>query len=386
MKRFTLKIPKIGNVQFKNSQVPKWYKNRTRVCSITVSKTPSQKYYVSILFEIKFNYLMDENQTAFYSQGLAYNSVDEVEFTNDRLKTRVSFDKGWFGYNTEKYHYINRYVNTYGTARHNYMSADDYVTTLESSNPINNDSFFKILIGEDVYGMKFRGDIPTMDNYKEIKGGWGHTYYKTYVRYDVDYFAASIFDSIQTLENGTSRACVFEFGDLFDYYEYDEEAKQYKSEPVDLDKAALIKQDIRSFYSILIHKDKVGATKASDSLFNCIDGSSNFNMTNTNSKDYFYGRTTINIDNANNSSEFSLVKITDSHVALKLNEDFDKAYLQYSERIELIILIDLDILSSQGLEFVGFTEDSGLDKYNVVSCKTVQTIDGQLVYNEVAYD
>lgn len=51
----TVKIPKIGKVRFRNSKVPKWYKNRTKVCSITVSKTPSQKYYISILFEVQFN-------------------------------------------------------------------------------------------------------------------------------------------------------------------------------------------------------------------------------------------------------------------------------------------------------------------------------------------
>ena len=51
----TIKIPKIGNVKFKNAKAPKWYKNRIKVCSITVSKTPFQKYYVSILFEVKFD-------------------------------------------------------------------------------------------------------------------------------------------------------------------------------------------------------------------------------------------------------------------------------------------------------------------------------------------
>ena len=36
----TVKIPKIGKVSFRNSKAPKWYKNRTRVCNITVSKVP----------------------------------------------------------------------------------------------------------------------------------------------------------------------------------------------------------------------------------------------------------------------------------------------------------------------------------------------------------
>ena len=49
----TIEIPKIKNVRFRNSRAPNWYKNRTKICSIIISKTPQEKYYVSILFEVK---------------------------------------------------------------------------------------------------------------------------------------------------------------------------------------------------------------------------------------------------------------------------------------------------------------------------------------------
>lgn len=49
----TIAIPKIGKVQFRNSKVPNWYKNKIKICSLNISKTPQEKYYVSILFEIK---------------------------------------------------------------------------------------------------------------------------------------------------------------------------------------------------------------------------------------------------------------------------------------------------------------------------------------------
>ena len=339
------------------------------------------------LFEVKFNYLMDEKQTAFFSQGLQYTSEDEVVFHDIGRYEKAYYDKNFWGWETIKWKYITYCTHVLKTNRHNYMSADDYSTTLESTNPIDNESLFKIQIGDDIYGMKFKGLVPTMDKYKEFDAGnWTTQSYKTFTDYNVDYFVASLFNSIQSLENGTSQACVFEFGDLFDYYEYDEENKRYKEDKVELDKAVLISRDIKSYYSILINKNKAGATKASDSLFNCVDGNSNFNMSNTNSQDYFYGRTTINADNAEDSSEFSMVKLTDTQVALKLNDNFNKAYLPYAEKIELIVLIDLDVLTAKGLEFMGFTADSGLSNYNVVSCRTVQTIDGELVYGEVAYE
>lgn len=61
-----IEVPKIGKVSFYNSKAPKWYKNRTKICSLTFSKTPANDIYVSILFEVRvkpqkkeFN---DENQ------------------------------------------------------------------------------------------------------------------------------------------------------------------------------------------------------------------------------------------------------------------------------------------------------------------------------------
>ena len=62
----TIEVPKIGKVNFYQNKAPKWYKNRTKVCSLTFSKTPSNEIYVSILFEIRVNSqkkeFNDENQ------------------------------------------------------------------------------------------------------------------------------------------------------------------------------------------------------------------------------------------------------------------------------------------------------------------------------------
>ena len=48
-----IEVPKIGKVSFYNSKAPKWYKNRTKICSLTFSKTPANDIYVSILFEVR---------------------------------------------------------------------------------------------------------------------------------------------------------------------------------------------------------------------------------------------------------------------------------------------------------------------------------------------
>ena len=62
----TIEVPKIGKVNFYNSKAPKWYKNRTKICSLTFSKTPANDIYVSILFKVRVNpqkkKFNDENQ------------------------------------------------------------------------------------------------------------------------------------------------------------------------------------------------------------------------------------------------------------------------------------------------------------------------------------
>lgn len=47
-----VKIPKIGKVIFKDRAFPKWWSQVEKLCSMTISKSCSGNYYVSILFEI----------------------------------------------------------------------------------------------------------------------------------------------------------------------------------------------------------------------------------------------------------------------------------------------------------------------------------------------
>lgn len=46
-------LPKIGEVRFRNRELPKWLNVDDKVCNITVSKNPSGQYYASILFEVE---------------------------------------------------------------------------------------------------------------------------------------------------------------------------------------------------------------------------------------------------------------------------------------------------------------------------------------------
>ena len=60
-----VKIPKIGKVSFKDRQFPKWWGQIEKLCSMTISKSCSGNYYVSILFETKpCNYKVENRKDA----------------------------------------------------------------------------------------------------------------------------------------------------------------------------------------------------------------------------------------------------------------------------------------------------------------------------------
>lgn len=88
-----IEVPKIGKVQFYQNKAPKRYKNRTKICSLTFSKTSANDIYVSILFEVKvksqkkeFN---DENQAIgldfdcndMYIDSNGKSALKDFEFT-----------------------------------------------------------------------------------------------------------------------------------------------------------------------------------------------------------------------------------------------------------------------------------------------------------------
>ena len=68
-----IEVPKIGKVEFYQSNAPKWYKDRVKICSLTFSKTPGNDIYVSINFEVKVK-------------------LQEKNFNNDNQAIGLDFD------------------------------------------------------------------------------------------------------------------------------------------------------------------------------------------------------------------------------------------------------------------------------------------------------
>lgn len=330
------------------------------------------------LFEVKFNYFTDEGHENLFSQGLQFvgnTETDKLSWTyyKDESQTKgiyLNGTSGWYAADNNYGYWGGYKTNEEATTIFNYQSSNDYATTLVSTNELLNNSRFKVTIGEDNFLMSFknRNAEMTPENFQYKEKGRYH-FYVVYGRqdmkfyysaYDVNYFAYLLYNAVCSLPAGTNETALFEFGDIFDYYKETDTPNVYEEIAVDKANCPKIISDIKSYYGIKVNVVSDGVKKASESMFNCVAGNSNFNLTGDYSDDtYFYGRSMIDV----NIYDFELVKVEEIYFALKLKQEFLDEYLQYRNKIRLNIVIDTTVDEVKDLTYLGFTADSGLDNF-----------------------
>ena len=261
------------------------------------------------MFEVKYNYFMDENQSSFYSQGLQYvanTASDKINWnfyadsTNTVGSNRVQI-QGYPVFKYEEDHW-GFYANDENSSQqYNYASSDNYEHLMQSTNALEGDVNFRIQLGNDLYLMKFKREKSEKTNKNYYGKFFGKSdfylffeknyYYKYYSYYDVEFFNQLLYNAVQSITPGTNSAMIFEFGDLFNYYEYDSQKGQYKdTELVETDK---IKQEMMSYYAIKVNISADGVQKASDSMFKVVNGSASFNLTGDYSSDDYLDRKSV---------------------------------------------------------------------------------------------
>ena len=106
------------------------------------------------------------------------------------------------------------------------------------------------------------------------------------------------------LQNGTQHAVLSKLGEVFDYKVF-EDGKAYQ----DLSDAENAKVNIvnETFAAIYFEKTADGLAKSSESIFKCVNGSSNFNISDDKNivEDYVGGRNVYELD----VYSFDLVRI-----------------------------------------------------------------------------
>ena len=396
-------------------------------------------------YEILFNYFKDENRTEFYSQGLQFYLTDTSSDLETQLNQNYRYDnkeldlyydkqttircekEDWIKVLSEskglltgityarqsnvydKYYTICTEKSYPGLEVSNFASGNEYGDSIYSSNPLNENSYFLIEMGEgeneESYLMQMRGSdldflkktddlflTHTAEYYatgKNLIGSIKDYYYKDTSYYrscDVYYLAEIIYNSCLGLNYSSTGIVIdFEFGDLFNYYT---DSKQIINDNNICDK---VKNFVSSYYQIRVQKHQGNMTSSSQSLFNNFKGSNNYDEESAENSesasevftDYHHGKTILDID-----ENFFKVNISKTSGTYKMYLSLDKNFkTQYpaDSGYRLRVTINLDNLAFSNVEFAGLVTDT-LDGYYVYQVLTKSTTSGETIIKDITQE
>lgn len=335
------------------------------------------------MLEIKFNTFQDEtmeNFIAIGSQYVADTETDKISFNRYGSEVDHKPIKELLGFDVERNISIATEI-TNNTSYYEYQSANDFDFTFGNDiNSLSAKSRFLVEIDNTPYYLCFKGVNWVKDFYIGTYSIYNsflefNTHFYNYV--DDVYFASVIHESCK---NSSYVSGVYEtltFADMFDIYEYKDGDYKLVSE----EDSKAVKVEVNNNFVVELSVFEDGANSASDSMFGAIKGDSTFNLNGeVDYQDYFYGKEVINLT----ASDFDKVLFKDNSYLFVLDERFVKNYNKYSDEIVLNIIIDLDTLEAQDIQFVGFTSDC-FDTFDVYKCITTETINGVKVERVVEY-
>lgn len=345
--------------------------------------------------EIKLNAFSDETQTLFTSQGMQFVENEEGAGLTWTFRQDNSIERTLF--NTEHEFLLSwrKSYNGFGRLEptsqyNNYSSMDDFAHPAGSADPITENSYFTIQIGEDLFMMKFKDhnyDISGEDPYQVVKnaGVESHVVYNyletnyNYMCFDEQWLAQTIYNLVQPMAAGTNSISYFTFGDYFNYYKYDAASGQYvDTSPAETEKVIV---NMRSNFSIKFEVTADGLNRASQSMFKSVLGTPNYNANGDfNSDDFYTGKTVI----VANEYDLDFIKVDGNFYAARLDDNFIEQYEDLKNEILISLQIDLDNLASQNISFVGLVDNWNPANFEVASAYTFQIVDGETVEEVIA--
>ena len=331
-------------------------------------------------FEIKFNRLLDESKTEFYSQGLQFvtNTTDATldwEYLADETSaTKVASTSTYAGMSGEVYYDVfGSYRPASTSSMYNYAKVGDSDAVI-SPDPIDNDSTFLVTLGSDLYRLMFTGEDTKADDhplYTEFQGMtslfFGKLKYNNYYSYnDVYFLAQQMMYAVKGLEPGTDKTVIFPFGDMFKFYKYNGSSYEEVADEREMERLIVA---IESYCVVDITVSADGMRSADESMFGMLHGSDSFSIDGDyTAGDYFYGRPVIEAD----IFDFDYINVDGNQYALRLKQDFVDYYSQFTDQIYLYVKIDaVELESNYGIEYAGFTQDSGLDNFTVIKTEII---------------
>jgi len=347
------------------------------------------------LFEIKYNEFQDENLTNFVSVGSQYvaNSINQdISFTLNTSskssavpvakKTLKTTKFGFFDlWSVTEHNWFYQAKLEDGASYYEYQSADDYEFSIGNDiNCINSNTKFKVTIGEDIYLVGLKNAKVSEFYYGSLtkdEGSMTSDIYYKYAYLDNNFLAYSLYNMCKNSTSTSGSYELIQITDIFEYKKWD--GKTYQA--IEETNNEKVKTEFNNNYIIKINIHDEGATNATQSMFNQIQGDSQFNLTGGYvSEDYFYGLNVINVG----LGDFDLILYRDDIYLLKLKDEFIETYFDYRKAVVLDVQVNLDLMTSEGLLFGGFVSDC-FDDFSVYECSTIETVDGVIQEKGVQY-
>lgn len=349
--------------------------------------------------EIEFSGFVDSNKTDIYSYGIQFTgeTLENWEYNAD-LSTKKYVERKW-----QFPLWFSHYWNVWGSYTPNnseisyYKSSDGFTSDVTGADSMGNGEGFLISMNEDdeIYKLNFSGNIindsEENSNFVAKKlASYGGTfsigrkdYHNYYYSYDIFDFAYMIYNQVQAVKNGKHSASLINLPDMFTYQIYN--GKSY--DDVSAIENSKVSETVRNFYSIYIEKTADGVRTANDSLFGCVNGTPQFTVPNFDEDDdpqtgeYFSGNCVVNVD----TFDFDYVNVEENYYIAKLSDNFIRQYGSFSKEIQLSVCIDLDVLNAKNMQLYKISKNSGLEKFTVIECYTLQTVNGEVVKTGVSY-
>lgn len=225
-------------------------------------------YNKDTYFCVKFNYFMNEERTGYYTQVLEYStdkgySLDDLVY---RYAWRLSEDTSEYTYVGRQgaweqlspyvYHYWNGFV--YGRPNASVgmrvLSGSEFVGE-DSASSLNEDSLFRIQVGEDIYALGFAGrslgyKYSTGAAPKEFKNTlFNRDFVNTYYSVDPYFIAQTLYNSVKEKEESVVIRDVREYVDLFTYRKYNAQTGKYDLS-VGAEELSLVSKHVFSYLGV----------------------------------------------------------------------------------------------------------------------------------------
>lgn len=407
-----------------------------RADSETGEITEDEKCFIEVniydnCFELKFNELYDESQSAFYSYGIQLMIKDNVDkklsdddvfdgtysstiYSENRIKNQKEYDnKETFVFRLQLfYSYFNEVMsdkNYNYLDLYEYQSFDNYETPLQSTRLQDKDEFFKIQVTtngkNENFALSFLNyDLKTeydsmfnQSNYLDItnlpKIGsqekinhyednlFSAKYYFDRITYyralDIYYLIESIANSTKGLAPGFKGETYLKMPDVFKIMKYNENSGKYERLGTEDAKVKLSASNIvYSRIKLTVHEGNM--TKSSQSMFNKFREIQNYDSDKTqiDMTDYLTGRNII----IATLDDLDWIDTGDSGVYyFKLSDEFKNRWKQYKLSSYVKVFIDVDMLNQYGITISG----SGLQPDDDFFIYEVVTSNGDVLYKGV---